>query len=138
MYLDYANVESVLAGEWLWPNFTPEEFACKVTGRVRVHIGFMNRLQSLRNRFGAPMIITSGFRAPSRGAGSAHAEGRAADVHVYGSEAYQLIGLAMRHGFTGIGVGQKLGTPVTRRFIHLDDVENSPIRPRPLIWSYEQ
>ena len=138
MHLDFPNIQSVPAGVWGWPNFTPEEFACKVTGRLRVHIGFMNRLQSLRNRFNRPMVITSGFRDPSRGAGSAHAEGRAADVGISGEAAFTLARMALDHGFTGIGVGQRLGTPHARRFIHLDDVESSPTRPRPLIWSYAQ
>jgi zinc D-Ala-D-Ala carboxypeptidase len=138
--LDFPSVNKIPAGLWIWPNFTPEEFACKRTGRVLVNIAFMNRLQSLRNQFNAIMPVTSGFRDPSRGPNSAHALGRAADIHVIGTEAYRLAHLAMIAGFTGIGIGQMLGTEPLARFVHLDDMHTRPQigAPRPAIWSYDQ
>lgn len=44
-----------------------------------------------------------------------------------------LLDAALQAGFMGIGVNQKGGSG---RFIHLDDIEDSPDRPRPTIWSY--
>jgi zinc D-Ala-D-Ala carboxypeptidase len=121
-----------------WPNFGPEEFRCKHTGKLHMHAGFMDRLQRLRTAYGKPMRITSGYRSPehpiesAKAQPGAHATGRACDVAVQGSDALRLIVLAERLGFTGIGVQQK----GTGRFIHLDDLPASDGRPRPHIWSY--
>jgi hypothetical protein len=45
-----------------------------------------------------------------------------------------LIELAIKESITGIGVHQK--GPREHRYIHLDDLPNSPDSPRPWIWSY--
>lgn len=125
--------------EWhRYPNFQPQEFRCKHTGRLRMDAGFMDRLQGLRRAYGRPMLITSGYRDHShpveagKSAPGPHALGRACDVAVSGADALTLITLAVRHGFTGIGVQQKGSS----RFIHLDDLEAAAQRPRPTIWSY--
>lgn len=121
-----------------YPNFTEEEFRCKQTGRCEMQESFMDRLQELRKDFDRPMIITSGFRHIShpserhKGRPGAHTYGHAADVAVSHQDAYDLIALAIKHGFTGIGVNQK----GNGRFIHLDDMPPDVIRPRPTVWSY--
>jgi zinc D-Ala-D-Ala carboxypeptidase len=119
-----------------YPNFTEAEFRCKHTGKCEMEPEFMARLQRLRDAYGKPMTITSGYRdrthpveAKKSGSG-AHTTGRACDVAVRGADALRLIGLALELGFTGIGVQQKGGS----RFIHLDDVTDG--LPRPMIWSY--
>ena len=125
--------------EWgRWPNFSAAEFRCQHTGADGMDATFMDRLQALRADFGKPMVISSGYRDPShpieaaKPQPGAHASGRACDVRVEGGEALELVALAYRHGFTGIGVQQKGGG----RFIHLDDLPHAPNRPRPWIWSY--
>jgi len=120
-----------------YPNFKENEFRCKHTGKADMHPDFMRKLQRLRTEFGKPMRISSGYRdkthpvESSKSATGAHVMGRAADVVVSGADALQLVHLAVKHGFTGIGVQQKGPS----RFIHLDDVP-SGILPRPTIWSY--
>jgi uncharacterized protein YcbK (DUF882 family) len=119
-----------------YPNFTPDEFRCKHSGRIQMHPEFMARLQRLRTAFGKPMVITSGYRDATHPAErnkaepGAHTHGRAADVAVQGADAVRFVALAIEYGFTGIGVSQK----GTGRFIHVDDL--APPWPRPTIWSY--
>jgi len=121
-----------------YPNFKPAEFACKHTGECQMNPGFMHRLQMLRNAYGKPMKITSGYRHRShpveakKTTTGAHTLGRAADVAVTGADALRLVYLAHVHGFTGIGVNQKGSS----RFIHLDDLTVADNFPRPTIWSY--
>lgn len=120
-----------------WPNFSPEEFRCKHTGKLHMHAGFMDRLQRLRSEYGKPMRITSGYRAPehpieaAKAKPGAHSTGRACDIGVQGADAVELLRIALQLGFTGIGVQQK----GTARFIHLDDLPDGEF-PRPAIWSY--
>lgn len=85
------------------------------------------------------MTVTSGYRCPKynaqvseTGLGGPHTTGHAADFSIRGSEAYRLVGAAMRRGFTGVGVSQKGDS----RFIHLDDLPITVTSPRPRIWSY--
>lgn len=126
--------------EWRWKNFKPSDMTCKATGEVKYDPVFMDRLQALREQFGKPMIISSGYRSPKhpiearKAKPGSHASGRAVDVRVSGADALRLIELALGLGFTGIGVSQKAGKPV---FIHLDDLPpGNDIAPRPNIWSY--
>ena len=120
-------------------NFVVEEFRCRHTGRCEMDGGFMARLQALRTEYGRPMIISSGYRHPShpvemrKPRPGAHTFGRAADILVSHADALHLLELALKHGFTGFGVAQKGGSG---RFLHLDDMDPSPMRPRPTIWSY--
>jgi uncharacterized protein YcbK (DUF882 family) len=121
-----------------YPNFTASEFACRHTGKSGMEAGFMERLQGLRTDFGKPMVISSGYRHDSHPIEAAklqpgpHTTGRACDVSVHGGDALELIALAVKHGFTGVGVNQKGSS----RFIHLDDLPHEPDRPRPWAWSY--
>jgi uncharacterized protein YcbK (DUF882 family) len=122
-----------------FPNFKEEEFRCKHTGICQMDRHFMARLQAIRNEFAKPMVITSGYRHPSHpveakklaGLPGAHTTGHAADISVRGEDAYRLIVLAWKYGFTGIGVNQK----GDGRYIHLDDISDGSL-PRPTIWSY--
>lgn len=122
-----------------YPNFSAWEFDCKHTGENGMHPDFMERLQLLRQNYGQPMRITSGYRHPTHpieasksGGPGAHSTGRACDISVAGADALVLTELALWAGFTGVGWMQKGQS----RFIHLDDLENSPGRPRPWCWSY--
>lgn len=122
-----------------WPNFSPDEFACKGDGTLSVNPVFMDRLQTLRTFYAKPMIISSGYRSPeynasvsSTGLTGPHTTARAADIAVRGADALHLITLALEVGFIGIGVNQRGNS----RFIHLDDLPDAPGQPRPWIWSY--
>ncbi len=116
-----------------YPNFSKAEFDCKETSENAMQPEFMVLLQQLRNRYGKPIVITSGYRSSRHSIEArkvqlgAHAQGIACDVAVSGADAQMLVKLALDLGFTGIGVSQKSGAS---RFIHLD------IAPRRAIWSY--
>jgi zinc D-Ala-D-Ala carboxypeptidase len=116
-------------------NFTKEEFDCKHTGQNLMQEEFMVKLQELRDKYGKPMKITSGYRHAThpiervKSAPGPHTTGLACDVGVQGAEAYKVLALALELGFTGIGVNQK----GTGRFLHLDLIKSSL---RPTIWSY--
>ena len=118
-----------------YPNFKPSEFACKHCGKVEMQPAFMAKLQQLRNAYGKPMIITSGYRCPEhpveakKSSPGVHTMGLACDVAVQGTDAYNLLKLALAFEFTGIGVQQKGGG----RFLHLDTMR---LAPRPNVWSY--
>ena len=124
-----------------WEFFTEQEMQCKGTGECDMDERFMLKLIELRIKFNEPMIITSGYRHPAHNMAiggarySAHTKGRAVDVSITGKEAYRLVRLAFDAGMTGIGVAQR--GPIIKRFIHIDDLEDSDENPRPLIWSYK-
>lgn len=119
-----------------YPNFSEAEMRCRQTGECGMHPDHMARLQRVRDEFGKPMPVTSGYRSPrhsieaAKSAPGVHTTGRATDVGVCGADALELVGIAIKHGFTGIGVNQRGGS----RFIHLDDAPSG--FPRPMIWSY--
>lgn len=124
-----------------WVNFSRAEFACRGTGLCKMDPMFLDKLQVLRATFRRPMIITSGYRDPGynatvskTGIDGPHTFGKAADIAVDRTDAFNLLRLALELGFTGIGVNQK----GKARFLHLDTLspsEASPA-PRPTIWSY--
>ena len=118
-----------------YPNFKESEFDCKHTGKNEMKPEFMDKLQALRTEYGKSMTITSGYRHPShpierrKTISGEHSSGLACDVAVQGADAYRIIQLAIKHGFTRIGVQQK----GTGRFIHLGMSKDLP---NPTIWSY--
>jgi zinc D-Ala-D-Ala carboxypeptidase len=119
--------------------FTEDELKCSHCGKSNIDKNFMAKVEVLREQLGFPFPVNSGYRCPEhpiearKKAPGAHATGHAIDIGVSGKQAYDLVESAMKSGeFTGIGINQKGGS----RFIHLDDIENSPERPRPWIWSY--
>jgi len=120
-------------------NIEPEEFQCSCCGADGMDEGFMWLLQALRTDFGKGMTITSGYRcenhpveaAKSGNNTSPHRTGKAADILCRGTDAYEILNLALAYGFTGIGVSQK----GEGRFLHLDTLDGED-RLRPWIWSY--
>ena len=125
----------------MWEYFSVDELKCKGTDECNMDEGFMERLVTLRHKFNKPMVISSGYRSSSYnqvigGArNSPHLYGKAVDVLVSGKAAHKLIGLAIQHDFTGIGVSQR--GLYESRFLHLDTMDNSDIHPRPWVWSYK-
>ncbi len=119
-----------------YPNFSKSEFDCKHTGRNEMRPEFLERLQELRNRYGRPIIISSGYRDPShpveakKASPGTHSLGLACDIACQGEEAYKILKLAFELGFCGIGIKQH----GTGRFIHLDMAAHPFARPN--LWSY--
>lgn len=125
--------------EWRWKNFSKSELQCKCCGEFPVNELFMDRLQKLREAVGFALPINSGYRCPKHNAEVAatgddgpHTTGRAVDIAVDRGKAFMVLSRAINLGFTGIGVSQKGQS----RYIHLDDLENTSVHPRPTIWSY--
>jgi zinc D-Ala-D-Ala carboxypeptidase len=115
-----------------YQNFSKEEFDCKHTGKNEMTHEFMTMLQELRTHYERPIKITSGYRdithpiESKKSEGGYHTRGIACDIACNSLQAYDIIKLAMRIGFTGIGVNQK----GNKRFIHLD------LRDFPIVYSY--
>ena len=117
-----------------YPNFSDQEFRCQHTGKRGISEKLVRRLQLVRNEYGKPMVVTSGYRDPKhpiervKKVPGAHSSGLAADIRVGpGEDVHRLVELAMKHGFTGIGISQRDGQP---RFVHLDLLD------RKAVWGY--
>ena len=66
-------------------SFRAKEFACKDgTDPLFVDSELVQVLQAIRDHFGAPVVITSGYRTDQNA--SRHAEGRAADINCWHME----------------------------------------------------
>lgn len=125
--------------KWRWKNFKKEELDCRHCSAHIIVPEFLDRLQRLRDDYGRQMKITSGYRCSqynlqisSTGLTGPHTTGRAVDICVAKKDAYDLLHLALLHGFTGIGIKQT--GPYDKRFIHLDDISDRTIRPT--VWTY--
>jgi zinc D-Ala-D-Ala carboxypeptidase len=97
-----------------------------------MNMDFILKLDKLRETFGAPLHINSGFRTPEHNAkvggvnNSAHVQGKAADITcTNSSDRFKLIEHAIRMGFTRIGIA--------KTFIHLDTASDLPQK---VIWFY--
>ncbi len=118
--------------------FKESEFVCSHTGDVAMQQPFLDQLNVLRETYGKPLRITSGYRHPThpieakKKTPGAHTTGQAVDLAVSRGDAYNLLVIALNMGFTGIGIAQK----GNGRFIHLDTLTASSAHPRPTIWSY--
>ena len=118
-----------------YPNFTKEEFDCKQTGENNMQPEFMKKLQEFRTAYGKPLTITSGFRsvkhsieAKKTHSKGEHTQGRCCDIAcTSGAERFVLISLALKHGFTRIGIA--------KNFLHLGVGGNG--LPNNVIWEYQ-
>lgn len=121
-------------------NFSDAELTCHCGCGLLPPQEFQDRLQELREEFDTPMVITSGARCPEHnarvsktGRTGPHTRG-AVDVLLSGPAVYDLVRVAQRRGWSGIGLRQS--GPHAQRIVHLDRLENGPGCPRPRIWTY--
>lgn len=118
--LYFKHWSDVSTAQWRWPNFTPEEIACRGTGKLGIDPAAMDKLQALRDRLGAPLILKSAFRSPEHNAAvggakaSQHLKGKAFDVSQANHDPEKFEAVARAVGFTGFGFYQK------NDFIHVD------------------
>ena len=120
-------------------HFTTKELACKHCGELKMSDEFLQELDGLREEYGSALFVNSAYRCSQHpdeivkadGPG-AHNAGLAVDFRVQGEAAVKLLGVALKRGWTGIGVNQK----GAGRFLHLDRMPNQLDAPRPGIWSY--
>ena len=98
--------------------FEKSEFDCKETGENKMQDAFISRLSKLREAYGKPMKITSGYRSANHGIEKRkaqpgkHTQGIAADIYATGADKYRIARLAFAQGFSGVGIG--------KNFIHVD------------------
>lgn len=117
-----------------YPSFSDKELACQHCGKFNEKEEFnelMEKVQELRDEYGKGIPVTSAYRCESHPIEAAKQRAgyhsiAAIDLGVSGTDAYRILELAFKLGFTGIGVNQKGGS----RFIHLDR------REVPTVWSY--
>jgi len=137
MKLEASSITSLsVPGGWRWPHFKASEFASRETGRFLMDTDLLDRLETLRTKWGKPLVPTSGYRTPSENAKKSstgltgpHTTGLAVDLSMGSADRYEFVKLAFAMGFTGIGVA--------KTFIHLDMIPpGHPSIPRPMIWSY--
>ena len=124
-----------------WPFFPDAELASPDVGWACMYEPFMRRLVTLREMYGKPVRISSGYRTVRHhhdiyqklgrtppGA-SPHLFGCAVDVAVEGAAAYEVGRLAFMLGFTGILVNQPFGVR-HGNFIHLDYITGADVPDR--------
>ena len=133
-----------------WDNFTYDEFACQCDhcdGENHMSESVIDDLQEIRTPCGFPFIITSGYRCPlhpieaAKDAPGPHSTGRALDVLCSGENYLAILGAALLVNvgeedwiWTGFGADQK--GDYDDRYIHLDQCDAAPGRPRPHGWTY--
>jgi hypothetical protein len=116
----YAHFRDVPESVWRWPSFSPAEIACRGTGAIKINTEAMDKLQSLRNRLGKPLIVRSGYRSPShnRAVGGApaskHMLGTAFDIAMSNHDPVAFTEAARAVGFLGFGTYPRSG------FMHID------------------
>lgn len=114
-------------------DFSKSEFKCSCgCDKVRVSPHLVKGLQKMRDGYGKPIKISSGFRCDDHndtvgGAqNSAHLTGDAADMAVSNSkQRFALIREAIYAGFTRIGIAES--------FIHVDVSISAP---QNVCWTY--
>jgi len=116
-YADWRDVPEKL---WRWPNFSPEEIACRGDGKIRINEPALDKLQALRDRLGVPLIVHSAYRSPeyNRKVGGAkqsmHLQGAAFDISMANHDPKSFEAAAREIGFTGFGFYPR------QNFMHVD------------------
>lgn len=129
MSLDYSR----------WSNFTKKELQCRHTGadcpNEAEFTRLMDKMQELRDWYGLPIAVTSGYRSPwhpieqrkvAKGGKPGMHTKAAVDFMVRQEDVHKVLAKCFELGFTGIGVNMK----GNHRFIHVD------LRKIPAVWSY--
>ncbi len=99
---------------------------------LKMNIDFVAKLDTIREKVGLPLSISSGFRTPEHNAkvgsvdSSAHETGHAADILTLTSTLrFKVLQAAMFLGINRIGVGNT--------FVHLDDSDHHA---QNVVWTY--
>ncbi|MDI9391725.1 MAG: D-Ala-D-Ala carboxypeptidase family metallohydrolase [Synergistota bacterium] len=101
------------------PHFRLTEFQCKCCGCVKLHPELLVKLENLRDAWGSPLLLTSGFRCSRHNRNvngaeaSLHLLGQAADVVVPEEVQREFSELAEKMGFDQVIPYGK------RNFVHL-------------------
>lgn len=102
-------------------HFTVREFACSDgSDEIKVDQNLAKHLEKIRQHFGKPVLITSGYRTPAHNAkvggakSSYHVKGMAADIVIDGVKSRDVAQYAETIGCGGIGWYE------TKKFTHID------------------
>lgn len=110
----------------LTKNFKVSEFACHGSGccsTVTIDDALAAHLQKIRDHFGKPVTINSGYRCATHNkrvggaSGSYHTKGMAADIAVQGVAPAEVAKYAESIGIKGIGLYE---TAADGYFVHID------------------
>lgn len=116
----YAHFRDVPDSAWRWPSFSPAEIASRGEGAIKINTEALDKLQSLRNRLGKPLIVRSAYRSPAhnRAVGGApaskHMQGAAFDIAMSNHDPVAFEAAARAVGFLGFGYYPRSG------FMHID------------------
>ena len=118
-----------------WKHFTTEELACPCGCGLEMNNEFMEKVVQMRKTAGFPFPVNSGARCEAydiqTGGAGPHRTGRALDIRVSGTNAFEFIRLAYLFGMKGIGDRQH--GEHSKRFVHIDDLDYET---RPWKWTY--
>ena len=124
----------VSSGMRLSRNFIDHEFKCPCCSKVNMNSNLLYQLQKLRDSFGYPLKINSGYRCIAHNLSiggaknSQHLVGKAVDISttgMTGAQKHQLLTLILRLGtFKGVGIAST--------FIHVDTRDAVT----PIMWTY--
>jgi len=116
----YAHFRDVPESTWRWPSFSPAEIASRGDGEIKINTQAMDKLQTLRDRIGKPMIVNSGYRSPAHNKAvggapaSKHMLGTAFDIAMSNHDPAAFMAAARAVGFLGFGTYPRSG------FMHID------------------
>ncbi|PKQ10798.1 MAG: peptidase M15 [Alphaproteobacteria bacterium HGW-Alphaproteobacteria-1] len=116
----YAHFRDVPESAWRWPSFSPAEIASRREGAIRINTEALDKLQSLRNRLGKPLIVRSAYRSPAHNKAvggaprSKHMDGAAFDIAMSNHDPVAFEAAARAVGFLGFGYYPRSG------FMHID------------------
>jgi zinc D-Ala-D-Ala carboxypeptidase len=138
-----------------WKYFSDAEMTCHCgCGELAMDEGFMRWLVELRETFGEPLPITSGFRCwkheqqlysipedrlelAKTSPGHYHTRGLAADIslwHIETDRIHRLLEHVFGVAFGFAGVGMVIHGPRVNRILHLDT--GADVGVRPAVWTY--
>jgi len=107
--------------------FTRDELCCKHCEQCHMNGHFMGEIDAMRAELDFPMTPSSAYRCLNhpdeinKDEPGAHTFGRAIDLLLNRSQAYQVMQYATTKGWR-VGLKQKPGTTNAQRFIHLDNM----------------
>ena len=116
----YTNWRDAPDAVWRWPNFSPEEIACRGDRKIRINEAALDKLQALRDRLSVPLIVNSAYRSTdyNRQVGGAkqsmHLQGAAFDISMANHDPVEFETAARAVGFTGFGFYPR------QNFMHID------------------
>ena len=121
MVLSFMKTDS---GRMLSRNFSAAEFGCRCRQckQIRIDEALVAHLQQIRDHFGKPVVITSGYRCPSHNSAvggttnSFHTKGQAADFYIKDVPTPEIARYAESIGVPGIGLYDD--------FVHIDTRTN--------------